>query len=493
MALTALLAPSRNAASLEERPPAGNLRDKSDSACGEQGKKVAKVSSPRKREEVQLPVPSPREAEVISKNFRTFLQWQYPSMSETPRFVVEVKPYLEGQYKTVPACVNISATSCDLSEEIEEIFSSYWFRIKAIVGSRQSEYVETDEFILQKHGKSHHKQNLYYIKNFGLAKLKYVAGKIGPPRLNLSRHSAEITVDIYHPELPSVEVQPWIEDIYSRLSYMVIFRNSKNESRKEFTVADCEMSGCSLNIPVPSEGSKYCVSATGYFYNNLLVGAQSEESCIWVPPEQSWGTQVTIVVFTIILTVGVVLSMCYGCKKLRKKNIKLPKSLASVIRSLNADSSYESRSEAKDICAVTVMPVPAVSVPSSINDDEALLNVESEEEAVTPENLIEGTSSGPLPEASGKVEETSAPENTGVPSEVEQNHEEKEMNFILDSNQTDVCSNSSGPVVSATETRQEVIPSSCPKFSGYDKPHVPLDMLIDVGEEQPVIAYRSTE
>ncbi|XP_065589285.1 interferon gamma receptor 1 [Cyrtonyx montezumae] len=390
-------------------------------------------------------------------------------MCETPRFVVEVKPYYIGHYKIVSACVNISATSCDLSREIEDIFSSYWFRIKAFVGSQQSEYVETDEFVLQKHG------------------------KIGPPKLNLSRHSAEIMVDIYHPELPSVEAQPCIKGIYSQLSYVVIFRNSKNESRKEFAVADCEMGGCSLNIPVPSEGSKYCVSAKGYFYDNLLVGAQSEESCIWVPPEQTWGTQVTTVVFTIILTVGLVLSMCYGCKKLRRKNIKLPKSLASMIRSLNADNSYESRSEAKDICAVTIVPVPAVSVPSSMNDDEALLNVESEEEAVTPENLTEGTSSGPLPEASGKVEETSVPENTGVPSDVDQNHKEKEMNFVLDSSQTDVCSNSSGPVVSAMDIRQEVIPSSCPKFSGYDKPHVPLDMLIDVGEEQPVIAYRSTE
>lgn len=164
-----------------------------------------------------------------------------------------------------------------------------------------------------------------------------------------------------------------------------------------------------------------------------------------------------------------------------------------MIRNLNADNSFESRSEAKDICAVSVMPVPSVSVPSSMNDDEALLNMESEEEVVTPENFSERTSSGPPLEASDKVEETSVREDTEAPSDVEQNHKEKESNFISDSSQTDVCSNSSGPVISDTEIRQAVIPSSCPKFSGYDKPHVPLDMLIDVGEEQPVIAYRSTE
>ncbi|XP_052530809.1 interferon gamma receptor 1 [Tympanuchus pallidicinctus] len=434
MVLTALVAAGRNAASLQERPPA---------------------------------VPSPTGILVTSKNFRTVLHWQYPSMSETPRFVVEVKPYHLGNYTTVSTCVNISATSCDLSDEIKEIFLSYWFRIKAIVGSQQSEYIETNEFVLQRHG------------------------KIGPPKLNLSRHGAEIIVDIYNPEFPSVEVQPWLEEVYSQLSYSVMFRNSENESGKTFTVADCEMSECSLNIPVPSEGSMYCVSANGHFYDDLIVGAQSEESCIWVPPKQAWSTLITIIVSAIILIVGLTLTVCYGCKKLRKKNIKLPKSLVSVIRNLNLDNSFESRSEAKDICAVSVMPVPSVGASSSMNDDEALLNMESEEEAVTPENFSEGTSSGPPLEASDKVEETSVREDTEVPSDAEQNH--KESNFISDSSRTDVCGNSSGPVISATEIRQAVIPSSCPKFSGYDKPHVPLDMLIDVGEEQPVIAYRSTE
>uniref|UniRef100_G3UQT7 Uncharacterized protein n=1 Tax=Meleagris gallopavo TaxID=9103 RepID=G3UQT7_MELGA len=416
-----------------------------------------------------MKVPSPTGTLVTSRNFRTVLHWQYPTVSETPHFVVEVKPYHLGNYTTVSTCVNISATSCDLSEEIEEIFLSYWFRIKAVVGSQQSEYVETDEFVLQRHG------------------------KIGPPKLNLSRHGAEIIVDIYNPEFPSVEVQPWLEDVYSQLSYLVMFRNRETENRKNFTVADCEMSECSLSIPIPSEGSMYCVSANGHFYDDLIVGAQSEESCIWVPPEQAWSTLITIIVSTIVVIMGLILTVRYGCKKLRKKNIKLPKSLVSVIRNLNADNSFESRSEAKDICAVSVMPVPSVSVPSSMNDDEALLNMESEEEVVTPENFSERTSSGPPLEASDKVEETSVREDTEAPSDVEQNHKEKESNFISDSSQTDVCSNSSGPVISDTEIRQAVIPSSCPKFSGYDKPHVPLDMLIDVGEEQPVIAYRSTE
>ncbi|NXS09431.1 INGR1 protein, partial [Neodrepanis coruscans] len=120
-------------------------------------------------------VPSPKEIVVKSENFKTLLSWQYPPVSEIPHFIVEIKPYNLGYYKNVSGCVNTSAHFCDVSGEICDPYSSHWLRVKAIVGSQQSEYVETEEFILQRHG------------------------EIGPPKLELSRHGNKITVDIYHP------------------------------------------------------------------------------------------------------------------------------------------------------------------------------------------------------------------------------------------------------------------------------------------------------
>ncbi|NXI97894.1 INGR1 protein, partial [Psophia crepitans] len=120
-------------------------------------------------------VPSPTEIVVMSNNFKSVLHWQYPPMSETPHFIVEIKPYNLGYYKIISSCVNISAHVCDFSREISDPLTSHWLRIKAVVGSQHSEYVETNEFILQKHG------------------------KIGPPKVNLSRHGDKIVVDIYHP------------------------------------------------------------------------------------------------------------------------------------------------------------------------------------------------------------------------------------------------------------------------------------------------------
>ncbi|XP_061234089.1 interferon gamma receptor 1 [Neopsephotus bourkii] len=434
LALAALMAPRRSAASQGEQPPA---------------------------------VPSPMQITVTSENFKTVLHWQYPPMSETPRFIVEIKPYNLGYYKIVSTCVNISAHFCDLSGEIYEPFASHWLRVKAVVGSQQSEYVETNEFILQKHG------------------------KIGPPKLNLSRRGDKIVVDIYHPAFPSVELFPGIEDIYSEIMYLVTFRDSKNQSKKLFPEDNCTMYKCSVNIPVPDEGSTYCVSAKGTLYGSLMIGAPSEESCIDIPLKWTLSTENIIILCVAIVSLTLILTVCCGCKKLRKNNIKLPKSLVSVIRNLNTDSIPEPKSEVKYMSVISFVAGQSV-LPQ--NDQVTSLEVEPNEETASPENSSEGVSSVLLPEAPAKAEEVSVQESTEeVSADDEQNHKVRENYFISDSSQTDICCNSSGPEVPATEIQQTVIPNSCLKFSGYDKPHVPLDMLIDVGEEQPVIAYRPTD
>ncbi|NXU85082.1 INGR1 protein, partial [Xiphorhynchus elegans] len=254
---------------------------------------------------------------------------------------------------------------------------------------------------------------------------------------------------------------------------------------------NCTVDECSLEIPISDEASTYCVSAKAVF-EELMIGASSEESCILVPVTLS--TQYIIIVFAVIGSLSVVLMVYCGCKKLRKKNIKLPKSLVSVMRNLNTDNLLiRPKSEGKYISVISFTSGPS-SLP--VNGEATLLEIEPEEETVSPENSGEGRSSVPTPEAPAKAEEESVKESTEEISydADEQNYKVKDSYLISDSSQTDICSNSSGTEVSATETQQKVIPSSSFKFSGYDKPHVPLDMLmLDVGEEQPVNTYRPTE
>ncbi|NXS09429.1 INGR1 protein, partial [Neodrepanis coruscans] len=253
---------------------------------------------------------------------------------------------------------------------------------------------------------------------------------------------------------------------------------------------NCTRNKCSLNIPVLAEGYTYCVSAKGIF-DGLMIGNWSEESCIPVPLNQTSSSLRIIILCVIFGSLSLMLILYYGCKKLRKENITLPKSLVSVMRNLNTGTFLAPKPEGRYISIIhttgqSVLPM---------NSDVTLLEIEPEEGTVSPESSGKGESSFPTPEASAKAE-VSVQESTEEVSydADEQNYKLKENFFISDSSQMDICSTSSGIEVSATETQQRVIPSSCSKFSGYDKPHVPIDMLmIDVGEEQPVNTYRPTE
>ncbi|NWI39282.1 INGR1 protein, partial [Picathartes gymnocephalus] len=255
---------------------------------------------------------------------------------------------------------------------------------------------------------------------------------------------------------------------------------------------NCTIHKCSLKIPVPSESSTYCVSAKGIF-EGLMVGTPSEESCAPVLLKKTLSTNGIIILCVVIGTLTVILTVYCGCKKLRKTNIQLPKSLVTVMRNLNTGAFLGPKSEGRYI---SVISFPSSQSELPVNGEVTLLKIEPEEETVSPVNSCDRESSVPSPEALAEVEEVPVQESTEEVSfdADKQNCKGKESYFISDSSQMDICSESSGAEVSATEAQQTVIPSSCFKFSGYDKPHVPLDMLmVDVGEEQPVNAYRPTE
>ncbi|NXR57589.1 INGR1 protein, partial [Rhadina sibilatrix] len=255
---------------------------------------------------------------------------------------------------------------------------------------------------------------------------------------------------------------------------------------------NCTMHKCSLKIPVPTESSTYCVSAQGFF-ENLMVGTPSEESCIPVHLEQTLSTHVIIILCVVIGILTVIPTIYCGCKKLRKNNIQLPKSLVIVMRNLNTGAFLGTRPERKYI---SVISFPSSHSELPVNSEVTLLGIEPEEQTVSPEISCDRESSVPSPEAPAKAEEVPVQESTEeVSFDADgQNCVVKENYFISDNSQMDICSKSSGSEISTTETQQTVIPSSCFKFSGYDKPHVPLDVLmLDVGEEQPVNAYRPAE
>ncbi|NWS34232.1 INGR1 protein, partial [Polioptila caerulea] len=258
---------------------------------------------------------------------------------------------------------------------------------------------------------------------------------------------------------------------------------------KELYEDNCTMHKCSLKIPVPTGSSTYCVSAKGIFDFHFL-GTPSKESCTPVPLDQTLSTHVIIILCVAIGIFTVIPTVYFGCKKLRKNNIQLPKSLVSVMRNLNTGTLMGPRSEEK------YLSIPSGHSELPVSAEVTLLEIEPKEQTDSPVNSCGGESSVPSPEEPAKAEEVPVQESTEEVSldADEQNCKVKESYFISDSSQMDICSKSSGSEVSTTETQQTVVPSSCFKLSGYDKPHVPLEVLmIDIGEVQPVNAYRPTD
>ncbi|XP_026505582.1 interferon gamma receptor 1 [Terrapene carolina triunguis] len=406
-------------------------------------------------------VPLPTNVVIESLNFKTVLRWDYMRMPTTPRFIVEIQPYELGKYEPVSTCMKTSKHYCDLSNEIEDLSQSYWAKVKALIGLEESEYVETKEFVLRRDG------------------------KIGPPTLNVSIERDQIRVEIRPPRAVRK---------YKDFTYKV-FLWSNGEQIEELEAGPCKKHPCSIYIPFFSSDSTYCVSAQGR--SSIVTDrgfSQSNQSCIHVPLKQPRDFKNIIISVAVVIGVGLILAMYYVCKQLKKRKIELPKSLVTVIRNLNSRNVLETKPEAKCISVITSSS--SKSTLSGSDEVNLIDQVDQVKEIGTPnpEDCSEETDTVSSQEISNKTEEMSIQESIAeMTPDDEESPRVKENYFHSNSSQTELSSIPSEPEPSNTEVQESLILKSCNKFSGYDKPHVLMDLLIDVGEEESVIAYRHTD
>ncbi|XP_043366999.1 interferon gamma receptor 1 isoform X2 [Dermochelys coriacea] len=386
-------------------------------------------------------------------------------MPTTPRFIVEIKPYELGKYKIVSTCMNTRKHYCDLSNEIEELSQSYWAKVKAFIELEESEYVETKEFVLRRDG------------------------KVGPPTLNVSIERDQLRVEIRHPyrKLPSAVRK------YKDFTYNVFF-STNGEPPQELEAEECKKHTCSIYIPVFSTGSTYCVSARG---RSSIVSdrifSKSNDSCVHIPLKQPLDLKGIIIGVAVVFGVGLILVVYCLCKQLKKRKIELPKSLVTVVRNLNSRNILETKPEAKYISVIISSSKPMFSVSDEINVIEQVDQVK-EIGTPNPEDCSEESDTASSQEISNKTEEMAIQESIAeMTPDDEQSQRVKENYFHSNSSQMELNSIPSNPEPSNTEMQESLVLKSCNKFSGYDKPHVPMDLLIDVGEEESVIAYRHTD
>ncbi|KAF0875441.1 INGR1 protein, partial [Crocuta crocuta] len=450
-----------------------------------------------------LTVPKPTNIQIKAHNFNTVLSWDYPTMSETPVFTVQVKNYVEAIW--IDAC-NTSHHYCNIFSTISDPSVSLWARIKARLGQKESAYVESKEFILCRHG------------------------KIGSPDLSIRKMERQIVIDIFHPLAVISGSEPvaiYGEETCYTFKYTVHLRIDGNESSYISDVEEdnCNETQCHLIVPVSSLNSEYCASVEGNSDFWGVTTNKSKEVCVSAFDAKhqlslfilicdfslffSDSVWVLVVAAVFLSVVVVIVLVCCYTKKInpfKRQSIMLPKSLLSVVK----NASSETKSESKCISPITYQPVVTENEkmvweehlsPATISDMPTADDLEKMEhhaklQVVTPEGDLSDTAlDSPL---------TPALTENSVHS---------------DSNQSETCvvalnsyhsrnGSDSGVMESQSLLDSELPPSSQPEIKtegqesvmlrntttsfGYDKPHVLVDLLVDEGAKESLIGYRLT-
>ncbi|OCT78004.1 interferon gamma receptor 1 [Xenopus laevis] len=379
-----------------------------------------------------------------SYNMNTTLFWDYNITSPTPHFQVQIKDYKEGgNWNVVRSCKKILQNYCDLSKKFDDPDIFYKARVKAFVGTKESDYCIANDFSLRIHG------------------------KIGPPTLNASVENTDIIVDIWHPVTPLKQGNDFktIFHFYDDFNYAVFYNNQTLVSDSQ-----CDEFGCTAYLKNIMKDKTYCISAQGKSVSWVVDGEKSHEICLYVE-NKNFMTQ-NIVIGIIVTSCCVLLSLVIGITLLLKSNVKIPPSLTSfagIVRG-SMNTQQETRCD-----------------PLSINPEGTNTDLEAVFEAESPVNPLLDTSDTRQTDEPGYRTSFTGTGN----NQISDNGQEPRGTSDYDARSIEELKGSSyfhtdsgndeTPLDSETINMTENTPLSearCPNnSSGYDKPHAPLDML----------------
>ncbi|XP_063773482.1 interferon gamma receptor 1 isoform X1 [Pseudophryne corroboree] len=399
-----------------------------------------------------LRVDKPFNLTMKSYNFNTTLYWDYIQTSVTPYFRVEINDYKISKWVVVKSCRNISRNYCDLSANIIEPYIYYNVRVKAFVGSNSSEYTKM-EFCL------------------------ITDGIIGPPTLNASVGEKMIVVDILHPYVPFIDEKKTVADYFEDLKYIIHYGNDT-----ELT-DDCDELGCTAKI-LTTNLNIYCISAQGVLDNDPMTMEQSKEICIEIVAAKDISKLMAIIFTSMILAIVLLgILAIYVFRKKTAATDKIPESLRTVVRTM----------------AHRIMP----SEPRTKYNHVAISPLESPEEKLWVEEENMDINVSPNSVSGESVEpgyQSSLTETEQISDEGQDGNAEEESSsdkyFRTNSSNND---NDSSVTPESEElqdnTKQEPprdikpVTNSC----GYDKPHFPLDLLIQMSRENQEIEPSSSD
>uniref|UniRef100_A0A8D2DN50 Interferon gamma receptor 1 n=1 Tax=Sciurus vulgaris TaxID=55149 RepID=A0A8D2DN50_SCIVU len=449
---------------------------------------LLKTSTP----ESKLPIPT--NITITAYNMNAVLHWEYQTMPQTPVFTVQVKNYRNKGW--IDACTNISDHNCEIAKQVYDISESFWARVKARIGQKESVYAESKEFNLCQQG------------------------KIGPPKLDIRKKEEHIIIDIFHP-LIFIRGRKWVT-LYDDeigcypLEYIVHVKINGSEmvdTKRVETEDDCNETLCQLSIPVSSLNSEYCVSAGVSSMWGFTV-EESKEVCItifnnsikdslWIP---------VIVAFILFLVFIPVCACCHIKKNPFKKNIMLPKSLLSVVRSATSETKPESKyvslitsyqpfvvENETVVCEEPLSPVtiPGMQIEGDSEKGEHRKEPSSETQVVTTEENISDLEPNSPMTPIERANSLHSSSNQSAPCSITLNsyHSRNGSDSGLVGSDGFISESEFPPSDTAeikTERQASTMLRNAPTSFGYDKPHVIVELIADDGSKESLIGYRLT-
>lgn len=425
-------------------------------------------------------VPVPTNVLITSYNLDPVVCWKYQNMSQAPVFTVQVKMYA---HNWTDACTDIADHCCNIYEHKFDPDSSAWARVKAKVGQRESAYARSEEFIMCRNG------------------------KVGPPGLDIRRKEDRLIVHIFHPEV-SVSRETMFGDgstCYT-FDYTVFVKHYRSgeilHTEHNVVKEDCNEILCELNISVSTLNSNYCVSVVGKSSFWQVNTETSKDVCIpFLHDDREDSIWILLVALLLFLTVAILALACCYIKKnpFKRKSIMLPKSLLSVVKNATSETKPESKYSLVTSCQ------PAVLENETVICEEHLSTV------TTPDNLG-------APEQEELSKETEAMVAEGNTADSPPTPIQSGCFSLSGSNQSGTCSlttyhsrngSDSGLVGTGSSiSDSDFLPNNnsetkmaepdptpvrkAPTFSGYDKPHVLVDVPVDGEGKESLIGYRLT-
>ncbi|XP_063299345.1 interferon gamma receptor 1 [Pelobates fuscus] len=398
----------------------------------------------------------PFNVTIKSYNLFTTVSWEYEITSAVPYFQVETKDSGHGNWTVVKRCRRISQQYCDLSKIFTGPIQSYHVRVKAFLGTEASKYAAAYDF------------NLIY------------DGIIGPPTLNATLVDNKIGLEIWHPLVPTTEQGPkTIGDIYDDFEYKVYLTGN---DKSEFVASDCDNLGCIAEIVPPAKSEDVCMLARGHSNHWAVISEESKEICIHIndmDKRENLQNKITLITaltlfFALLLMIGCIF---YILKVIKKENI-LPPSLGYVVTSIKPPISLIA--EKSKYSQVSISPIKE-QIHDKLMEEDKISQTDEwsttvSQECEDPEYQRAVADVGQQQsdnEQNEIVVEPDTTSNHGDSNHFNTDNDSKDSGISMD---TGLCESNE---VEKHSSDTKPISSSY----GYDKPHVPLDLLIQINKE----------